>query len=68
MFSRQRASASTTHRSALGTPLRCSFCNKTEHEIKKLVAGPKVFICDECVALAANIMWGQDQSDPRKSM
>ncbi len=36
--------------------LRCSFCNKTEDEVQKLVAGPKVYICDECVEVASRIM------------
>jgi hypothetical protein len=36
--------------------LRCSFCNKTQHEIQKLIAGPTVFICDECVAACVDIM------------
>ncbi|HAT34501.1 MAG TPA: hypothetical protein DCS82_02185, partial [Rhodospirillaceae bacterium] len=29
--------------------LYCSFCGKSQHEVKKLIAGPTVFICDECV-------------------
>jgi ATP-dependent Clp protease ATP-binding subunit ClpX len=29
--------------------LRCSFCNKRQVEVRKLIAGPQVFICDECV-------------------
>lgn len=36
--------------------LRCSFCRKNETEVAKLVAGPRVYICDECVALASRIM------------
>jgi ATP-dependent protease Clp ATPase subunit len=36
--------------------LRCSFCGKTEAQVAKLVAGPRVFICDECVAIASAIM------------
>jgi ATP-dependent protease Clp ATPase subunit len=36
--------------------LRCSFCQKSEDEIKKLVAGPNVYICNECVAVAARLM------------
>ena len=36
--------------------LHCSFCRKTENEVAKLVAGPGVYICDECVALASRIM------------
>jgi hypothetical protein len=36
--------------------LRCSFCNKTEHEVSQLVAGPRVYICDSCVAVATDII------------
>jgi hypothetical protein len=36
--------------------LRCSFCQKSENEIEKLVAGPNVYICNECVAVAARLM------------
>ncbi|MEW6535706.1 MAG: ATP-dependent Clp protease ATP-binding subunit ClpX [Candidatus Auribacterota bacterium] len=35
---------------------RCSFCNKAQNEVKKLIAGPGVFICDECVGLCKNII------------
>ena len=38
--------------------LACSFCGRSEAEVAKLVAGPKVYICDECVALASRIMNG----------
>jgi hypothetical protein len=38
--------------------LRCSFCKKTDAEVSKLVAGPRVFICDECVAVASRLMEG----------
>ncbi len=31
--------------------LYCSFCGKSQHEVRKLIAGPTVFICDECVEL-----------------
>ena len=31
--------------------LYCSFCGKSQHEVKKLIAGPSVFICDECIEL-----------------
>ncbi|MGH9881460.1 MAG: ClpX C4-type zinc finger protein [Pyrinomonadaceae bacterium] len=43
--------------------LRCSFCRKNETEVSKLVAGPRVYICDECVAIASRIM----HSDPDDS-
>jgi ATP-dependent protease Clp ATPase subunit len=36
--------------------LRCSFCKKSEDQVAKLVAGPDVYICDECVAVASRLM------------
>lgn len=36
--------------------LYCSFCGKSQHEVRKLIAGPTVFICDECVALCEEIV------------
>ena len=36
--------------------LRCSFCNKTQNEVKKLIAGPNVYICDECVEVCSDII------------
>ncbi len=36
--------------------LRCSFCNKTQNEVKKLIAGPGVYICDECIELCNDII------------
>ena len=38
------------------TKLRCSFCGKSEDQVKKLVAGAKAHICDECVAKAERII------------
>ncbi len=37
-------------------PLRCSFCGKTQDEVKKIIAGPTVYICDECIELCNDIM------------
>jgi len=37
-------------------PLYCSFCGKSQHEVRKLIAGPTVFICDECVELCMDII------------
>jgi ATP-dependent protease Clp ATPase subunit len=37
--------------------LQCSFCKKTEDQVSKLVAGPDVFICNECVVIAAFTMY-----------
>src|SRR5690606_15906873 len=36
--------------------LYCSFCGKSQHEVKKLIAGPSVFICDECIELCNEIV------------
>ncbi len=36
--------------------LYCSFCGKSQHEVKKLIAGPSVFICDECIELCNDIV------------
>ena len=39
-----------------GKLLYCSFCGKSQHEVKKLIAGPSVFVCDECVELCNDII------------
>jgi ATP-dependent Clp protease ATP-binding subunit ClpX len=36
--------------------LRCSFCNKDQNDVRKLIAGPAVFICDECVKVCNDII------------
>ena len=43
--------------------LRCSFCRKNETEVSKLVAGPRVYICDECAAIVNRIMEGGSHGD-----
>ena len=42
--------------------LYCSFCGKSQHEVRKLIAGPTVFICDECVELCMDIMKEENKS------
>jgi len=39
-----------------GKLLYCSFCGKSQHEVRKLIAGPSVFICDECIELCNDII------------
>jgi len=39
-----------------GNVLHCSFCGKSQHEVRKLIAGPSVYVCDECVALCSEII------------
>ena len=50
--------------------LACSFCGKSQREVKKLIAGPTVYICDECIELCNDIIaeeYGQEDPD-RKSV
>src|SRR3990167_9234399 len=48
-------------------PVRCSFCERTQYEVRKLIAGPNdVYVCNECIALCMNIMQGEEEpSVPR---
>ncbi|MCK0143122.1 ATP-dependent Clp protease ATP-binding subunit ClpX [Aliiroseovarius sp. F20344] len=47
--------------------LYCSFCGKSQHEVRKLIAGPTVFICDECVELCMDIIREETKSSGLKS-
>ena len=47
--------------------LYCSFCGKSQHEVRKLIAGPTVFICDECVELCMDIIREESKSSLMKS-
>jgi len=52
----QPATASTT--------FFCSFCGKSQHDVRKLIAGPDVFICDSCVELCDDVLLGEDAAKP----
>ena len=52
LFKRGRAKSLSTD----GQSLRCSFCNKEQDEVQKLIAGPAVFICDQCVHVCNDIL------------
>ncbi|MBX3592218.1 MAG: ATP-dependent Clp protease ATP-binding subunit ClpX [Burkholderiaceae bacterium] len=43
--------------------LYCSFCGKSQHEVRKLIAGPSVFICDECIELCNDIIRDETQAE-----
>src|SRR5216684_3980964 len=43
--------------------LYCSFCGKSQHEVRKLIAGPSVFICDECIELCNDIIREESAAD-----
>ena len=45
-----------------GKLLHCNFCGKSQHEVRKLIAGPTVFICDECVELCMDIIKEENKS------
>jgi ATP-dependent Clp protease ATP-binding subunit ClpX len=44
--------------------LRCSFCNKSQNDVRKLIAGPTVFICDECVGVCQDIIDEDQNGEP----
>lgn len=46
--------------------LYCSFCGKSQHEVRKLIAGPSVFVCDECITLCNDIMREELQGEAAK--
>ena len=48
--------------------LYCSFCGKSQHEVRKLIAGPSVFVCDECVELCNDIIREEIQGDVSDEM
>lgn len=45
----------------------CSFCGKSQHEVKKLIAGPSVFVCDECIDLCNDIIREEVKKEPTAS-
>lgn len=47
--------------------LYCSFCGKSQHEVKKLIAGPSVFVCDECVELCNDIIREETQESKEET-
>ena len=58
-------------KSASSGNFRCSFCGKSQEEVKKLIAGPTVYICDECIELCNEIMieeWAQEKKEDFKHL
>ena len=43
-------------------PIRCSFCGKSQETVKRIIAGPGVYICNECIDLCSSIV-GEDYTD-----
>src|SRR5438128_1713394 len=52
---------------AQGDALRCSFCGKSPEEVKRLIAGPTVYICDACIDLCNDILLEEGVAEPRKA-
>ncbi len=48
-------------------PLACSFCGKSQSEVKMLIAGPTVYICNECVALCCDIIGYNVAADDKEA-
>jgi ATP-dependent Clp protease ATP-binding subunit ClpX len=48
--------------------LHCSFCSKSQQEVRKLIAGPGVYVCDECVALCVDIISDEFEVEPLKEL
>ena len=46
--------------------VQCSFCGKTQDQVRKLVAGPKVYICDECIDLCNDIIAEEPEQDVQR--
>ncbi len=46
--------------------ISCSFCGKSQEEVKKLIAGPNVYICNECVVLCKDILVEDDKIDTKQ--
>ena len=55
-------------RDSKNNTLYCSFCGKSQHEVRKLIAGPTVFICNECVELCMDIIREEDKSGTVKGL
>lgn len=60
-------SKDTTSGETSKNTLYCSFCGKSQHEVRKLIAGPTVFICDECVELCMDIIREENKTSMVKS-
>jgi len=57
----------TTQNNGGDNTLYCSFCGKSQHDVKKLIAGPTVFICDECIELCNEIIVEELSGEPKDS-
>ena len=52
-----------SRKKAEGDGLKCSFCNKSQRDVRKLIAGPTVYICDECVDICLDIIAEEKENE-----
>ncbi|MFQ5742030.1 MAG: ATP-dependent Clp protease ATP-binding subunit ClpX [Acidobacteriota bacterium] len=57
-----------TRTNANGSSLRCSFCSKSQNEVRKLIAGPNVYICDECIEICTDIIAEERDLEEREAL
>ncbi len=62
---RKDASVAEPAHESVELPLRCSFCRKTANDVRKIIAGPTVYICDECVEVCVDIIAGDATLQPQ---
>ena len=67
MSSSSKGSGSSSQSSGGDSTLFCSFCGKSQHDVKKLIAGPTVFICDECIELCNDIIQEELEEENKTS-
>jgi ATP-dependent Clp protease ATP-binding subunit ClpX len=58
----------TKEKANLGSALHCNFCGKSQREVKKLIAGPGCYICDECIELCNDIIFEDSQKNNAKAV
>jgi hypothetical protein len=51
-----RLETPTQRAGAIQRDFHCSFCNRSRHDVRKLISGPRVFICDDCAGDAAGLL------------
>ena len=62
---RRKAASRSAQPSPEGPPALCSFCGKSQDEVRKLIAGPTVYICDECIDLCNDIIAEECEQEER---
>src|SRR5688500_4157563 len=64
MGQKRGCSMGTNKQDGKNRVLHCSFCGKSQHEVRKLIAGPSVYVCNECIALCNEIISEDTRDEP----